>query len=202
MSQADQHEELACIEGIAKHGTLTPRSIGAFRLARASFDAPDSATAAQPSMAIKLDGCGAEDVHSASKIKLHQGLHCSASTEVGDRDMTMTDMDKEGNANSPRALETKGSIDLQNEQQAPAELGRVLVERAAQEQNVLCEPEPSQQPRAQPGDVAKACCAATHAQSPPELDMSPAWRRAMQCLSETGLSVFCPSKRQRMSAEH
>ncbi len=187
--------ELACKEGSVRSAAGEPRSIGAFRLARASLDEP------QPSTVIPPDGCRAADAHSNSEVELQQELPCSASRTADDRDMTMTNIAKEGHSAFPRALETRGSADLQGEQHTPAELGRVLVERAAQEQNAQCEAEPSQQPCADPGDLAKVCRVASHAACAPELDMSPAWRRAMQCLSETGLSVFCPSKRQRLSAK-
>ena len=192
--------ELACKEDTVGNAAVEPRSIGAFRLARASLEEPASAAAPQPIRATPPDGCKVADAHSNGQAELQQGLHGSTSKEANDRDTTVTNMDKEKDTNFPRASESRGSSDLQHEQQAPAELGRVLVERAAQEQNALHEPELAQQPCVDPSDLTKACDAASHAPCAPEPDMSPAWRRAMQCLSETGLSVFCPSKRQRLSA--
>ena len=81
------------------------------------------------------------------------------------------------------------------------DVSRVLADRPAPGQNAQREPELSQHLCAGAGDQAKPCSVASCVQGAPELDVSPAWRRAMQCLSETGLSVFCPSKRRRMSAQ-
>jgi len=61
--------------------------------------------------------------------------------------------------------------------------------------------EPSQQPETEPEVMAKAWHAEVGLSHAPEFDMSPAWRRAIQCLSETGLSVFSPTKRQRVPVQ-
>ena len=199
-TQADQHIELACIGTAVEE----PRSIGAFRLARASFDDPASASASEPRGAMDRHYCGSADASSASEgcdALLQQALPSSAGREGKDKHESRVNAPNEEDVLCPRALQREAAGVLQGEQQPSTNSSRVLAERAAPKQNAQCESEPSQQPCPETSDLAEACCATSRAQCSPELDMSPAWRRAMQCLSETGLTVFCPSKRRRVSAQ-
>ena len=196
-SQATQHVELALGHAKAGKALEEPRSIGAFRLARASFEEPANATAPRPSRAVSRDQCRVANASKVCEEPLQQALPRSAGRDEEDTDERMSDTDKEVDAGQSRLLQLNAAQAMQDKQQAPTNLSRVLAEQPAPEHNAQCQPDPALQPCVESLDIAEAICAPRA----PELDMSPAWRRAVQCLSETGLSVFCPSKRSRLSAQ-